>query len=103
MSEIRVDEGSVKEGLLGLVLALVEIIADVLRAQALRRMESGSLDGAEVEALGRAMMELDRAVADVKSELGLAAAVESVRRSLDETVERLLAHPVPHLFQGGDG
>jgi len=38
---IHVDEGNLKSGVLGLVLALVEVIRDALKIQALKRMESG--------------------------------------------------------------
>lgn len=98
MSTVRVDEGSLKEGLLGLALALVEIIADVLRSQAVRRMEGGGLTAEEVDALGRALRELDAAVAEIEAELGLAASVDAVRRSLDEAVAELLVRPVEEAF-----
>lgn len=90
MATVRIEEGSLKEGLLGLVLALVEIVAEVLRAEAGRRVAGGGLTAAEVEDLGRALRDLDRAVAEIEADLGLEAAVASVRRGLDEVVERVL-------------
>ena len=48
---INIDENNLKHGVLGLVLALVEIIKDALRIQAFERMESGSLTEEEVERL----------------------------------------------------
>jgi len=38
---IDIDERNLKHGVLGLVVALVEIIKDALRLQALKRMEGG--------------------------------------------------------------
>jgi len=51
---IDIDEDNLKSGVLGLVLALVEIIRDALRLQAVKRMEGESLNEEEIERLGRA-------------------------------------------------
>ncbi|MDP2951752.1 MAG: gas vesicle protein GvpK, partial [Chloroflexota bacterium] len=51
MPVVNIDEKSLKHGLLGLVMALVEIIRDALKLQALKRMEGGSLTEEEVERL----------------------------------------------------
>ena len=40
---IEIDSQSVKHGVLGLVVALVEIVRDALKLQALHRVEAGSL------------------------------------------------------------
>ena len=40
---IDIDEKNLKHGVLGLVIALVEIIKDTLKLQAVKRMEGGSL------------------------------------------------------------
>ena len=40
---INIDEKNLKHGVLGLVIALVEIIRDALRLQAIKRIESGKL------------------------------------------------------------
>mgnify|MGYP001570505525 FL=1 len=88
---VNIDEKSLKHGVLGLVIALVEIIKDALRLQALKRMEGGSLTEAEVERLGEALMELDIAIEEIKQEQGLAEAVKSVRDGLDEVVDDILS------------
>ncbi|MFQ5795139.1 MAG: gas vesicle protein K [Candidatus Bipolaricaulia bacterium] len=91
---INIDERSLKHGVLGLVIALVEIIQDALNHQALRRMESGSLTEAEVERLGKALMELDTAIEELKQEQGIVEAVQSVRDGLDhlayDTINQLV-------------
>jgi hypothetical protein len=69
------------------VVALVEIIKETLRLQALRRMEGGSLTEAEVERLGEALMELDAAIEQIKLELGIAESVKAVRDGLDGAVQ----------------
>jgi hypothetical protein len=83
---IDVDEGNLKQGLLGLVIALVEVIKDALATQAFRRMENGHLTDAEVERLGAALADLDVVLAQIKEEHGVAEAVQQVRDSLDDLV-----------------
>jgi len=83
-------EKDLKKGLLGLVIALVEIIRDALRHQAMRRMEGGSLTEEEVERLGEALMDLDEAIEQIKVEMGIIEAVKSVRDGLDRTVNDVI-------------
>ncbi len=90
MTRCEIDAENVKEGLLGLVLALVEIIRDVLRRQALKRMEGGSLTDDECERLGRALMDLDAAIDDLKREHGLERAVQQVRDGLDDVADKIV-------------
>lgn len=87
MPVINIDEKELKEGVLGLVVALVEIIKEALRLQALKRVESGSLTEAEIERLGEALMELDAAIEKIKLEMGIAESVKAVRDGLDGAVQ----------------
>ena len=89
---MRVDlaEGDLKSGVLGLVVALVEIIKEALRLQALRRMEGGSLTEEEVERLGQALEDLDEAIERIKLEAGIAESVKAVRDGLDQIVDEVL-------------
>ncbi|MFO7985956.1 MAG: gas vesicle protein K [Desulfatiglandaceae bacterium] len=87
---IDIDEKNLKHGVLGLVVALVEIITDALRLQALKRMEGGSLTEAEVNRLGEALMDLNTAVEEMKQEQGITESVKSVRDGLDNIVDDLL-------------
>lgn len=86
MPSINIDEDNLKKGLLGLVIALVEIIRDALKHQAIRRMEGGSLTNEEIEGLGRALEEIDIAINRMKKEQGVTEAVQSVREGLDNIV-----------------
>ena len=83
---INIDEDNLKSGVVGLVMAVVEILRDALQSQASRRMESDSLTDEEVERLGRALADLDAALEDIKREQGLEQAVQSVRDGLDDIV-----------------
>jgi len=87
---LDIDEGNLKQGILGLVIALVEIIKDALKTQAFKRMESGSLNEEEMNRLGEALMELDIALDQIKEEHGVAEAVQSVRDGLDDLVDEVL-------------
>ena len=87
---LEIDEDNLKHGLLGLVLAIVEIVQDALNLQAMRRMESGLLSEEEMERLGKALMELDIAIEEIKAEQGITESVKSVRDGLDDIVDDVL-------------
>jgi len=87
---LDIDEKSLKHGVLGLVIALVEVIRDALKLQAMKRMEDGSLTEEEMERLGEALMDLDIAIEEIKEEQGIAESVKSVRDGLDEIVDDVL-------------
>jgi hypothetical protein len=87
---VGVDEKNLKQGVLGLVIALVEIIRDALRLQASKRMEGESLTEEEIERLGRALFDLDTAIEEIKEEQGIAESVRSVRDGLDRIVDEVL-------------
>ena len=87
---IDIDEKNLKHGVLGLVVALVEIIKDALRLQAMKRMEGGSLTEEEIDRLGRALMDLDGAIEEMKIEQGITESVKSVRDGLDDMVDDVI-------------
>jgi hypothetical protein len=57
------------QGLGQVVVAVLEILRDLLERQAIRRMESGSLTPDEVERLGQALIALDRQFAELRETL----------------------------------
>src|SRR5918992_19183 len=63
--------GSVEQGLAKLVLTLIELIRRLLEKQAVRRMEGGRLEDAQVEELGLALMKLEEKMRELKSRFGL--------------------------------
>lgn len=58
-------------GVAGLVVAVVDILRQLLQRQALHRMDAGTLTNAEIERLGRALQALDRQVHELAGLLGL--------------------------------
>jgi hypothetical protein len=87
---IDLNESDLKHGVLGLVIALVEVIRDALRIQALKRMESGALTDEECEGLGNALLDLDIALEEIKLEQGITESVQAVRDGLDEIVDDVI-------------
>lgn len=81
---------NLKQGLLGLLVALVEIIRDALRVEALKRLRAGSLTDDEADRLGTALQSLDRAIEELKAEHDLGGTVRSVREQLDRVVEEIV-------------
>jgi len=87
---IDIDDGNLQAGILGLVLALVEIIQDALKTQALRRIESGDLNDDEIERLGNSLMELEQGIMKIKAEQNLQSAVEQIRNGLDDVITEVV-------------
>ena len=68
---ISADPESVENGLVRLVLSIIELVRRLLEKQALRRMDSGNLTEEEIERLGNALMKLEEKMGDMKRTFGL--------------------------------
>ncbi|MEW6244885.1 MAG: gas vesicle protein GvpK [Bacillota bacterium] len=88
---LHVDEDNLKQALLGLVVALVEIISDLLKLQAVKRLEAGRLKDADVERLGSALWDLEQAIETLKLDHDLTGIVDEIRTGLDDAVEDVLS------------
>jgi hypothetical protein len=62
---------NIEQGLARLVLSLIELLRRLLERQAIRRMEGGSLDEAQIEAMGQALMKLEAKVNELAGAFGL--------------------------------
>lgn len=87
---LDIDEDNLKSGILGIVIAVIEIVRDAIRIQAIRRMDSGRLTDDEIERLGQALMELDIAIEEIKVEHDLTETVSEIRNGLDDLVDDML-------------
>jgi hypothetical protein len=87
---IDIDEKNLGHGVLGLAMALVEVINEALKIQALKRMESGALSDEECERLGKALMDLDIAIEEIKEKQGITESVRKVRDGLDDIVDEVI-------------
>ncbi|MBI4641123.1 MAG: gas vesicle protein K [Candidatus Tectomicrobia bacterium] len=65
-SRINLEPEKVEQGLVKLVLTLVELIRQLLERQAIRRMEGGTLTKEEIERLGMAFMKLAQKMEELK-------------------------------------
>ncbi|OGQ07092.1 MAG: gas vesicle K [Deltaproteobacteria bacterium RIFCSPLOWO2_12_FULL_40_28] len=88
--KLEINDKELKHGVLGLVLAIVEVIRDTLKIQSVKRMEGGSLTEEQIERLGNALLELDKAIDQIKEEQGVSEAVRSVRDGLDDLVDQMI-------------
>jgi Gas vesicle protein K len=65
------DPESVQRDLMKLVLTLVELIRQLMEAQALRRVDEGDLSPDQVEDLGTALMRLEEAMTELRERFDL--------------------------------
>ncbi|MGC9666486.1 gas vesicle protein K [Planosporangium sp. 12N6] len=88
----NIDPDDAGRGLGRLVIALLEIVRQLLERQALRRVDAGSLTDDEVERLGRALMALDERFAELREIFDISA--DDIRLSND-AVDRLAPTEAP--------
>lgn len=67
------DPDEVQRSVAKLVLTLVEFIRKLLERQAIRRMDTGTLSGEQVENVGRALMQLEETVQQIAAQFGVPA------------------------------
>ncbi|MFH1652621.1 MAG: gas vesicle protein K [Pseudomonadota bacterium] len=85
--KIDLEGENLKGSLVGLVIAIVEILHETLEHQALRRMEGKSLNDEQIERLGNSLLKLKETIEELKEEQGICEAVGSLRKQLDGLVD----------------
>lgn len=71
---VETDPDSVERDLFKLVLTIIELVRQLMEAQALRRVDEGDLSDAQVDALGIGLSRLEDAMEDLKSRYDLTTA-----------------------------
>ena len=71
---LETDPESVERDLFKLVLTVVELVRQLMEAQALRRVEEGDLTDEQVEGLGQGLMHLEEAMDELKARYALTTA-----------------------------
>jgi hypothetical protein len=71
---METDPDSVERDLFKLVLTIIELIRQLMEAQALRRVDEGTLSDEQVENLGLGLSRLEEAMEDLKSRYDLTTA-----------------------------
>lgn len=87
MTKIEVGEdGDGVQGLLALVVAVVEILIETMEREAIRRMDSGNLTDEEIERIGKRLSTLDDELDRLKTEMEVDGPVDDLRGQLDDLV-----------------
>ena len=68
---IQTDPDSVERDLFKLVLTVIELVRQLMEAQALRRVDQGDLSDEQVEALGLGLSRLEEAMEELKGRYNL--------------------------------
>jgi hypothetical protein len=65
------DAAEVQRSVIKLVLTLVELLRKLMERQAIRRMEDKTMTPEETEAVGQALMEIERTIRDIGRDFDL--------------------------------
>jgi hypothetical protein len=84
--KVDLEQENLKEGLLGLVVAIIEILQEIMEHQALRKVEKGYLNDAEIDKLGNTLLHLKETIDQLKVDHELESSVEKIRMQLDQLV-----------------
>lgn len=68
---VDIDPERVEQGLVKLVLMVVETLRQVIERQAVRRVEAGALSEDEIERLGLTLMRLEEKMAELRRQFDL--------------------------------
>jgi len=68
---LELDEENVQKGLVRLVLAVVELVRQLLERQALRRIDAGTLDDEQIERLGVTFLRLQEQMRSLQEQFEL--------------------------------
>jgi hypothetical protein len=68
---LEVDADDLGRGLGRLVVALLDVVRQLLERQALRRVDANALDPDQIERLGQALLSLEAGIAELRGAFGV--------------------------------
>lgn len=71
MTRIELEPGKIEQGMVKLVLAVVELLRQVMEKQAMRRIEAGGLADEDIDRLGIGLMQVESTIGALKSRFGI--------------------------------
>ncbi|HZR27466.1 MAG TPA: gas vesicle protein K [Terriglobales bacterium] len=71
LQRVECNPETIEQGLAKLVLGLIELLRRLLERQAIRRMQGGSLNDEQIEAMGQALMKLEVKIHELAASFGL--------------------------------
>jgi archaellum component FlaC len=90
VTTIDIDGEEARDGLMTLVVTVVELLVDAMEREAIRRMESGQLTDEEIDRLGEQLATLEAEIERLKDEEGIDDSVGDLREELDDVVDDLI-------------
>ncbi|GII20528.1 gas vesicle protein K [Planosporangium mesophilum] len=94
----NIDPEDAGRGLGRLVIALLEIVRQLLERQALRRVDAGSLTDDEVERLGQALLALEQRFTELREIFDISA--DDIRLSNTDLDRLVVTEPSPPAEKG---
>src|SRR3954447_5498387 len=70
-ARLELEPDKIERGLLKLVLAVVELLRQVMEKQAMRRIEAGQLTCDEIDRLGRSLMQIESTIASLQKQFAI--------------------------------
>ena len=71
MTRIEFEPGKIEQGMLKLVLAIIELLRQVMEKQAMRRIDAGGLGEDDVDRLGVSFMQMESTIRELQSRFGI--------------------------------
>lgn len=70
-NRLETDSEAVQRDLMRLVLTIIELVRQLMERQAIRRVDEGDLEDAQVEELGLGLMRLEEAMTQLREQFDL--------------------------------